>query len=334
MPERIKEISRWLRQHSNEPEIELRPLAGDASFRRYFRAELEGVSRVIMDAPPDKEDSRPFVEVAGRLRQAGLNAPEILAADARQGFYLLSDLGDDLYLPHLSAERVDRLYGDALAALAVMQATVSPAGLPPYDHALLHREMDLFPDWLLHRHLRFQLSEAERTQLQATFRLLSAAALAQPQVFAHRDYHSRNLMLLPRHNPGIIDFQDAVHGAVTYDLVSLLRDCYIVWPRPQVEAWALGYADLAAQHGIIPKIEDTEFLRWFDWMGLQRHTKVAGIFARLFHRDGKAGYLRDIPTALRYIVEAAASYPETRWLADFTQDRVLPAMLRSLEEGE
>jgi aminoglycoside/choline kinase family phosphotransferase len=333
MPQRFAALRQWLQDDLRLPLRDLRPLTNDASFRRYFRVHLQEGTQVAMDAPPERENSRPYLEIARRLHRAGLHVPEILAENSASGFFLLSDLGDDLYLPALDEARVERLYGDALAALATMQACVSGQGLPPYDRKLLLAEMRLFTDWLLPRHLHWEPAPDEARQLEDCFTFLADTALAQPQVFVHRDYHSRNLMICSRHNPGILDFQDAVHGPVTYDLVSLLRDCYLVWPRARVEEWALGYRELAQQTGILAaEVEERQFLRWFDLMGLQRHIKVAGIFARLWHRDHKAGYLKDIPTALRYIAEVAADYPQTQFLSRLTTEKVLPAMLASLNE--
>lgn len=314
----------WLCQVASPHPVELHAMTNDASFRRYFRATWDGKCYVAMDAPPDKENLAAFIDVAQRLGKAGLNAPQILAKNLQAGFLLLTDLGDDLYLPVLQqgkAERVEQLYSAALEALATMQAQISCAGLPLYDKALLHREMQLFPDWLLQEHLHLSLSDAEQEMLQSCFAQLSACALAQPQVFVHRDYHSRNL-LIHRNNPGIIDFQDAVCGAVTYDLVSLLRDAYIVWPPAQVKHWVLAYQQRALQKGIITEQDEQVFLRWFDWMGLQRHLKVAGIFARLYHRDGKQGYLADIPGVLGYIIDIAQQYSAMQPLHEFIVRRV------------
>jgi N-acetylmuramate 1-kinase len=325
MPKRLEDLKIWL--HSQFPQNLRGPeaITNDASFRRYFRVYVNDRSYIVMDAPPVRENNAAFLDVAQRLRAAGLNVPEVLAENSAQGFYLLSDLGMDLYLPHLDEDRVERLYGDALAALAVMQVCADTRGLPSYTNELLQFEMSLYPDWLLAKHLHYAPSPAERIALQNCFDFLSLAAQAQTQVFVHRDYHARNLLVTPHHNPGIVDFQDALIGPVTYDLVSLLRDCYIVWPRARVEDWVLGYHQLAQHMGIVDEmVSDKLFLRWFDLMGLQRHIKVAGIFARLCHRDGKTAYLQDIPTALRYIIEVAQDYPEVQFLASFNQEKVLP----------
>jgi N-acetylmuramate 1-kinase len=335
MSKRLQDLTIWLQSLYQNDFSPPQALPGDASFRRYFRINYQGQSQIIMDAPPTHEHVAPFLDIAQRLHSAGLNVPQILAQNEAQGFYVLTDLGTELYLPHLSEERVERLYGDALAALAVMQVCVEQHGLPLYSRELLQFEMGLYPEWLLQRHLGIHLSARESTALKECFAVLTQEALAQPQVFVHRDYHSRNLLLNPYHNPGIIDFQDAVIGALTYDLVSLLRDCYIVWPRTQVEAWVLGYYSLAQQLGLVPNsVSEATFLRWFDLMGIQRHIKVAGIFARLYHRDGKQGYLADIPTTLRYIIDIAKNYPETHFLAQLNHDKVLPAVLAWTQSKE
>ena len=314
--QRLTGLKQWLDETLDAPEYEIQPASADASFRRYFRVTVPGTSYIIMDAPPDKEDTGPFIAVAEHFLAIGLNVPEILFRDTAQGYLILTDFGSQSYLDALNAHTVERLYGDALGALAVLQTGtyVDPHCLPPYDEALLQTETGLFRDWYLGTHLGISLSDDEQASLQAVFDVLSASALAQPQVWVHRDYHSRNLMVVPRHNPGVIDFQDAVLGPVTYDLVSLLRDCYIAWPRAQVEDWVRGYHRLARQCGIPVCDEVEEFQRWFDLMGVQRHLKATGIFARLNHRDGKPGYLGDIPRTLAYIAQVAPDYPELAFL--------------------
>jgi len=324
MSQRLNVLQDWLQIHLDIDIPQLAAITNDASFRRYFRVATNEVSYVVMDAPPEKEDCRPFIDIAQRLRQSGLNSPQIIASHLSLGFLLLTDLGSQLYLPALTEAQAEGLYGDALEALLVMQTRVESDGLPLYDHHLLHREMDLFTDWLLGKHLKLPLSDEEREDLKKCFELLSTNALSQPQVFVHRDYHSRNLMVVPGHNPGILDFQDAVKGPVTYDLVSLLRDCYIVWPRERVEGWAKRY--YAAVPSLFNEVDEAQFLHWFDWMGIQRHLKASGIFARLYHRDGKAGYLPDIPRTLNYIVEISADYPELAALYELVSKRVLPAI--------
>jgi hypothetical protein len=299
------------------------PASSDASFRRYFRVWFDGRTRIVMDAPPDKEDCRPFVAIARALRGLGLNAPEVLAGDLDQGLLLLTDLGSRPYLAELDPRSVAGLYGDALEALARLQIGGDPGSplLPPYDSALLHREMELFREWFLGRLLGLKLDEEEHYVLDHAFALLADNALEQPRVWVHRDYHSRNLMVTDPDNPGVLDFQDAVVGAVTYDLVSLLRDCYIAWPRAQVEAWALDHRARLRALGMRGLDDARQFLRGFDLMGAQRHLKAIGIFARLNLRDGKPGYLRDIPRTLGYLLEVADRYPELAGLRDLLRGR-------------
>ena len=326
MSQRLEQLNRWLTKTVGLPSYEIAPASSDASFRRYFRVVFNGDSRIVMDAPPDKEDSRPFVAIGRQLHAIGLNVPEILAEDLEQGFLLLSDLGTQQYLSALNESTVDRLYGDALGALAILQTCGPDRGaLPPYDEVLLRREMALFPDWYLNTHLGLNLSDSGQAVLDETFSLLVENALAQPQVSVHRDYHSRNLMV-SSHNPGILDFQDAVYGPVTYDLVSLLRDCYITWPREQVEQWVLSYHDIAIEHGILRGPQEERFLRWFDLMGVQRHLKASGIFARLNHRDGKPGYLNDIPRTLGYVFEVCGRYPELQPFLHLLEEHVAPSL--------
>lgn len=329
MPERLEALKYWLETELSFREYTITPASGDASFRRYFRVTHEGASFIVMDAPPDREDTRPFITVSKLFADAGLNVPEVIDADPGQGYLLLTDLGSRPYLEALDETSVERLYGDALGALAGIQTCRPAAGLlPDYDRELLLREMELFREWLLGTHLGLSLDAAQSALLDAAFAGLADSALAQPRVCVHRDYHSRNLMVTQRNNPGILDFQDAVMGPVTYDLVSLLRDCYIQWPRARVEDWALGYHELALQCGILHAEHESpeQFLRWFDLMGVQRHLKAAGIFARLNHRDGKPGYLLDIPRTLGYVTEVASGYPELAGFGSFVEQQVLPAL--------
>ncbi len=327
MAQRRQELELWLRQACGLEEFELEPASADASFRRYFRVRLaDGATRIAMDAPPEREDCRPFVEVAARLEAVGVHAPRIHAQNLEQGFLLLEDLGDRLYLDELDEARVEGLYGNALGALMSMQACIDPAGLPLYDRALLLEEMELFREWLLETHLSMALTGAENQMLDRVFGLLADSALEQPRVFVHRDYHSRNLVAGVSPEPGVLDFQDAVEGPVTYDLVSLLRDCYIRWPRERVLEWAWGYFQLAVQSGVLREAHEADFLRWFDLMGVQRHLKAAGIFARLYHRDHKPGYLGDIPRTLGYVTEVGRDYEALRPLADFVEEKVLSVL--------
>lgn len=325
MAERMQQLKDWLEQELGVTDYELSPASADASFRRYYRLRWQTESRIVMDAPPTLEDSEPFVRIARSLRQAGLHVPEIFASDLIQGFLLLSDFGEQQYLQVLNQDNVARLYGDALGALITLQACgPGEDELPPFDEPLLLQEMELFRTWYLGRHLGLELADAENSQLDSMFRQLATVALEQPRVAVHRDYHSRNLMVTSPHNPGILDFQDAVYGPVTYDLVSLLRDCYIAWPRAQVEDWALGYQELAIDSGILRQRDEERFLYWFDWMGVQRHLKASGIFARLAHRDGKTGYLADIPRTLGYVREVTSRHAGLHPLHAFLEEH-LPA---------
>lgn len=304
----------------------LEPASSDASFRRYWRTGGQGNTIIIMDAPPEHEDCGRFADLAQELRAIGLNTPEIYAQDRANGFLACSDLGDRLYLAELDDQSADRLYGDALAALAVIQARGATDGLPVYDAPFLHRELEIFREWFLIRHLGLSLSPAEQAGWDRACGHLVASALEQPQVYVHRDYHSRNLMITDPPSPGILDFQDAVVGPVTYDLVSLLKDCYIAWQPERVTDWALGYLRLATRSGILPELDPARFLRWFDLMGTQRHLKACGIFARLKHRDAKPHYLNDIPRTLGYVRAVTAHYPELDDLDRLLAERVQPLL--------
>jgi aminoglycoside/choline kinase family phosphotransferase len=327
MAQRIENLKNWLASEFGLTDFQLKPASGDASFRRYFRITLnDGSTRVVMDAPPEKEDCGPFIRMARTLEGLGIQVPHIYGENLEQGYLLLSDLGDTLYLDALDEHTVERLYTDALSALTVIQTGGPKKELPPYDRELLLGEMELFREWLLGRQLTLSLDSSEQKMLDGTFFFLADVALEQPRVCVHRDYHSRNLMVTDSDNPGVLDFQDAVIGPVTYDLVSLLRDCYIRWPREQVEKWAMQYYRLAVESGVLSEGHEKRFLRWFDLMGVQRHLKAAGIFARLNRRDGKPGYLQDIPRTLGYIVEVAADYPELAELGALIERRVLPAL--------
>ena len=327
MPERLQQLQHWLTSACEINDFKIEPASGDASFRRYFRVTTpEGRSLIAMDAPPEKESCREFVDIARRFAGLGLNVPGILQEDHENGFLLLDDLGNRLYLSELDESNVERYYGDALSALMVLQATCDTANLPAYDEQLLINEMELFREWLVTQHYRQTLTDDQNIMLDNVFSLLAANALEQPQVCVHRDYHSRNLMIseqADRPTPGIIDFQDAVIGPITYDLVSLIKDCYIQWPRHRVVDWAKGYAQLCIQSGLLRPEQEDNFLRWFDLMGVQRHLKAAGIFARLSIRDGKYGYLADIPRTLSYITELKDEYPELKDLISLIE--TLPA---------
>ncbi|MFT4906062.1 MAG: aminoglycoside/choline kinase family phosphotransferase [Oleispira sp.] len=309
-------------------------VSGDASFRRYFRINYNenGVQKhwIAVDAPPEHENSRQFVDIANVWSAAGVKVPTVFAFDEAQGFMLLEDFGDVLLHPALTADAADGLYKSAIDSLIELQQLAKTDNIPEYDRELLDREMALFPDWLCEKHLGLVLSSDDKVMLTETFDRLANSALAQPQVIVHRDYHSRNLMVCqanpPRHNEdfiGIIDFQDAVYGPLTYDLVSLLKDCYIQWPRAQVLAW-LSYFN--ENSGLMAKISEDQLIRDFDLMGMQRHLKAAGIFARLSIRDGKHGYLNDVPRTCEYIVQTARLYPEFAPFSAWLEAVFLPAL--------
>ena len=319
-------LAYWITQVQaghNQPPL-LTPLGGDAGFRRYFR--YPGGERLLaVDAPPSSEDTRQFVALAEHLRASGLASPRIIAADAEQGFLLVEDFGDQLLYSALTPANADALYGQAMAELRRLQTCPDQPGLVPrYDRALLRRELELFGDWFVQQLLGYSLSSGEQQMLDQLFTLLEDSALAQPQVLVHRDYHSRNLILCNDGHLGIIDFQGALWGAITYDLVSLLKDCYKRWPAPQVNHWAQAYLHSLQAKGQLAGISHRQFMQWFDWMGLQRHIKVLGIFARLHLRDGKPGYLQDLPLVLRYTLETAGQYPQLASFCGWLQQRLLP----------
>jgi aminoglycoside/choline kinase family phosphotransferase len=316
---RLEMLTRWVSEDLGFAGSSIVPASSDASFRRYFRVTRGSDTYIVMDAPPDKEDLAPFLKVGRILGDIGVNVPVVLARDSARGLLLLSDLGTELYLDALrDAAAADRLYGDALHALREIQTADAARGadLPLYSDALLMREMELMPEWFLGRHLGLPPSVQQRSMLERLFDALSKAAASQPAVIVHRDYHSRNLLVTAQHNPGVLDFQDAVWGPVTYDVASLLKDCYIAWPAQRVRGWVLEYRESLIERGVEAG-SAAEFLRWFDLIGLQRHIKVLGIFARLYYRDGKPGYLKDLPRVLDYTREAAAAYPETAEFAGF-----------------
>lgn len=317
---RLQALARWLTslpaRHGLDPAT-LRPASNDASFRRYFRVGAAGGTLVVMDAPPAQEDCRPFIHAARVLGEAGLRVPEVLEADLDQGFLLLTDLGAQTLLDRLAeladgpdAEvETDRLYRGASSALTRLQLASRPDVFPTYDRALLERELMLYPDWYLTRHRGLVLSDAQRNLLRGAFETLLANNLAQPRVFVHRDYHSRNLMCTAGSEaPGVLDFQDAVHGPITYDLVSLLRDAYVDWPEERQLDWAIRWWESARAAGLPVNADFSEFWRDVEWMGLQRHLKVLGIFARLNYRDGKDRYLADMPRVLESVIRVAGRY--------------------------
>jgi aminoglycoside/choline kinase family phosphotransferase len=332
MPEtdaRLTLIHEWLSRDLGLTPERVEPASADASFRRYFRVFSQGATSIVMDAPPGKEDVRPYLKVTRLLEKLGAHVPHVHHADADRGLLLLEDLGGTHYLSRFNAgEDPERLYGDALRVLAEIQVhgRDAAAELPPYDREALARELALMPEWFLGKHLAVALSPAESQTITRAFEFLIQEALAQPTVFVHRDFHSRNLMVIEDRNPGIIDFQDALRGPVGYDLVSLLKDCYISWPRERVEKWVQGFRTLLRSKGDagawLSGADDTEFLRWFDLIGVQRHIKVLGVFARLWYRDGKPGYIKDLPLTLEYVRDTCRRYPELAELSRFLEERV------------
>ncbi len=290
----------------------LRSASDDASFRRYFRLDAahEGArTLIVMDAPPPQEDCRPFVHASGVMAAAGVSVPRVLAADLAQGFLLLDDFGSLTYLQALNPQTAPALYHEASAALVRLQKASRPGVFPDYDRALLTRELELYPQWYVERHRGHTLSDDDKNVMHGAFQTLLNAVLKQPAVYVHRDYHSRNLMVLPGEaNPGVLDFQDAVYGPCTYDLVSLLRDAYVEWPEALVIDLAIRHWEQARKAGLPVAADFGDFYRDFEWMGLQRHLKVLGIFARLNHRDGKPRYLADMPLVLDYVLKAATRY--------------------------
>ena len=307
-------MERWL-----SPQIDasfsLAPASADASFRRYFRATLaDGRTYVVMDAPPAQEDCRPFVHVARMLAAAGVHAPQVLAQDLDQGFLLLTDLGTRTYLEELTEKNAAALFADAVDALLRWQLATRAGELPPYDEALLRRELNLFPEWYVGRHLKKTLFDDQKQVLESIFALLVQSALAQPAVYVHRDYMPRNLMVCEP-NPGVLDFQDAVLGPITYDMASLLRDAFVSWTEEQVLDWTVRYWEKAKRAGLPVSADFGEFWRAFEWMGLQRHLKVLGIFARINYRDAKPKYLADTPRFIAYASSVAKRYRELGPLA-------------------
>ena len=308
---RLTQLKQWLHGISSPSVLpdSLRPASSDASFRRYFRIDgSDGTTYIAMDAPPPQEDVRPFIHVAEVFGATGVSVPQVIAQDAERGFLLLSDLGSTTYLHQLTHDSAHKLYIDAIDALVLIQVQSQPEIFPEYDRALLLKELMLFPDWYIGKHLGLTLSEQQNATLNKVFEALLANNLAQPQVYVHRDYHSRNLMVLEQGNPGILDFQDAVYGPITYDLVSLLRDAYIQWDEEMVLDWAIRYWERAKRAGLPVNPDIDAFYRDFEFMGVQRHLKVLGIFARLYHRDGKDAYLKDLPLVMEYTRNAANRY--------------------------
>lgn len=326
---RLVSLKQWLETlHGFSLNMEtVRPASSDASFRRYFRVDTQNGSCIVMDAPPEKEKIEPFIKVATVFGKSGVTVPRVLAENREEGFLLLSDLGATTYLDVLDEFRAHSMYMDAIDALVRIQSISQPHVLPEYDRATLKRELDLFPEWYIAKHRQFSMTSEKQTELERVFDLILANNLSQPQVFVHRDYHSRNLMYMDgqeRTNPGILDFQDALYGPVTYDLVSLLKDAYIEWDEEYILDWVIRYWEKAKKAGLPVNPDIDQFYRDFEFMGIQRHLKVLGIFARLYHRDGKNAYLKDLPLVMRYASKTANRYVELVPLArllDELQDR-------------
>lgn len=313
---RLDQLHAWLSIQLAQRSYELTVASADASFRRYFRVRLhdDNSTRIVMDAPPEREDCRPFLHVAEVFAAAGAHVPQVFAQDLQQGFLLLSDLGDTTYLSALTPDNADTLYADALGSLACIQAASRPDVLPEYDRERLLREMELFPVWYVGRHKNATLNDADTTALYEVFEQILAVNLAEPKVFVHRDFHSRNLMLCSP-NPGVIDFQDAVYGPMTYDLASLFKDAYIEWEEARTIDWLVRYWETARDLGLPVRADFADFHRDYEFMGAQRHIKVLGIFARLYHRDGKESYLKDIPLVFKYLSRTCQRYRELHPLA-------------------
>ena len=318
---RLDTLRSWLKDCNPQWQLDpatLSPASADASFRRYFRIESKNPqwgSMIVMDAPPQYESLDAFIQVDFLLIEAGLNVPIILEKNEIDGFLLLSDLGHRTYLSKLHETSADYLYKDAINTLLDMQMASKPEVLPNYDAALLQRELDLFPEWYLDQHLHFELSDSQATQLKKSFAQIIENNLAQQKVYVHRDFHSRNLMITEKNNPGVLDFQDAVYGPITYDVASLLRDAYIAWPEEKIIDWMIYFWESGRQKGLPIPSDFGQLYRDFEWMGLQRHLKILGIFARLYHRDGKESYLKDIPLVLEYAIATANRYIELKPLA-------------------
>lgn len=328
MNERFLNLQQWLKHTLHLSDLQLQPLAGDASFRRYYRLQLSPQQTyMIMDAPPGVEDVKPFMAIAETFSALGVCVPQILAADVEQGFLVLSDFGDRLYLTELTAQNADQLYQTALHALIKIQRYQDrqPLSLPVFDAAFMMRELTFFEEWFLAKHVKETIPAK---LLQQVYRLLIESAEQQPQLCVHRDYHSRNLMVLPDKQVGILDFQDAVWGPAVYDAVSLLRDCYIAWPRAQVEQWVMDFYQYSCEAGILKNAAPEQYLRWFDLMGVQRHLKAIFIFARKFHRDGSTHYLADIPRTLEYVLDVSSRYSELRDFHAVLVDKIAPKIMQ------
>ena len=323
--ERIQLLENWLKEQFPDKPFTLQPASTDASFRRYFRVSFKDQTLIAMDAPPQQEDCTPFLQVAEILAATGVHVPKIVAQDLSQGFLLLSDLGNTTFLQALNnqMDSADQLYVDAIDALIKLQLSQQMEGLPGYDEALLLKELNLFPDWYVAKHLRVAITEKQQVVLQSIFTRIIQNNIAQPRVLVHRDFHSRNLMVTSP-NPGIIDFQDAVVGPITYDLVSLFKDAYIRWDEERILDWMIRYWEKARKAGLPVSTDFAEFYRDFEWMGVQRHIKILGVFSRLYYRDGKENYLNDMPLVMEYLRKTCKRYRELHLLLNLL-DELNPA---------
>ena len=326
MPDRYNSLQNWLTEILGTSAFNLKPASGDASFRTYHRLFLKNKTFIVMDAPPEQENCKVFIKITKKLRACDVNVPIIHNVNIEQGFLLLSDLGNDLYLNKLNKSSIYELYSDALSTLVAIQVLVNVGGVDEYDKSLLISEMNLFREWLIEKHLNIKLSDGQVKILTTLFDLLVNNALQQPKVFVHRDFHSRNLMVTKENNPGVIDYQDAVYGPISYDLVSILKDCYIKWPKEEIDKWVDFYLNKLYEEKAQYRINRDEFVRWFDLMGVQRHLKASGIFARLSHRDGKHNFLEDIPRTLSYILDLKETYEELQSICIILEELVLPRL--------
>lgn len=319
------ELQHWLCQHFSMKALKLIPLTGDAGFRQYYRFSVNDLSYIAVDAPPDKSNNKAFVNIQKAFNEQNVLVPKIISMNLEKGFFCLSDFGDVLFANTITQKNMQIKYTKAIDLLPkIWQASFDNQPLPVYDQAFILLELNIFKEWLLIEHLQLQLTNIEMQLLSDCFNYLSDNALSQPQVVMHRDYHSRNIMMLNDDNLGVIDFQDAVIGPITYDIVSLLRDCYVRWSNSDVKQLFLYFCQLAKDKYPEIMVDQSEWQCWFDLMGVQRHIKASGIFARLYHRDGKKGYLKDIPLTLGYIVDICALYPELSFLHDLVKNRVFP----------
>ena len=326
MPDRYNSLQNWLTEILGTSAFNLKPASEDASFRTYHRLFLKNKTFIVMDAPPEQENCKVFIKITKKLRACDVNVPIIHNVNIEQGFLLLSDLGNDLYLNKLNKSSIYELYSDALSTLVAIQVLVNVGGVDEYDKSLLISEMNLFREWLIEKHLNIKLSDSQVKILTTLFDLLVNNALQQPKVFVHRDFHSRNLMVTKENNPGVIDYQDAVYGPISYDLVSILKDCYIKWPKEEIDKWIDFYLNKLYEEKAQYRINRDEFVRWFDLMGVQRHLKASGIFARLSHRDGKHNFLEDIPRTLSYILDLKETYEELQPICIIVEELILPRL--------